>query len=260
MWSVAVAGGCTQQVGDADAPQQQSPEQQSVAEYDIANDWWQRRGNPRKALDHALQSAALDESNADAQHLVALIYLDFCRVGTEDCRMDEAERYCRRAVRARDDFREAQNTLGVVLVHQKKYKEAIQVLLRLSQDLLYETPENAWGNLGWAYLENGDLELAIDALRRSTAVQPAFCVGSYRLGLAYEKKNDAHAAANAFSRALEVDFESCQSLQVAYAGRARAYMKLGKPSDARSDAERCVRLDQTSKAGRECKALLARIP
>ena len=110
----------------------------------------------------------------------------------------------------RPDFREAKNTLAVVLINEHRYSDAIAVLKPLTEDILYQTPENAWGNLGWAYLQQGSFDLAIDALKRSVAAQPVFCVGSYRLGLAFEHKQELTSALDAFTRALEAF--SCATL------------------------------------------------
>jgi type IV pilus assembly protein PilF len=235
------------------------PEKQSLAQHDLAADLWLRRNEPRQALEHALKAVELDDDNAEAAHLVALLYLDFCRRSADECRLAEAEKHARRAVAIKADFREAKNTLGVVLVHRKKYDDAIGVLKPLAEDILYQTPENAWGNLGWAYLEKGDYEHAIEALRRSIAAQPNFCVGNYRLGLAYEKKQAPAQAVEAYTRAVETDHPMCKGLQDAFAGRARALLKMGKGADARADLERCVQLDKKTSAGRECGALLAQL-
>jgi len=54
------------------------PQRMSESEYDVARDLWLSRHSPRQALDHALKAVELDEDNADAAHLVALIYMDFC--------------------------------------------------------------------------------------------------------------------------------------------------------------------------------------
>jgi len=237
----------------------QDPERQSVAEHDLAADLWIRRGQPREALEHALKAVELDDKNAEASHLVALLYLDFCRRSVDECRLSEAERYARAAVASKSDFREAKNTLGVVLIHEKKYQEAISVLHPLAEDILYQTPENAWGNLGWAYLEKGDVDKAIEALRRSVAAQPNFCVGSYRLGLAYERKQSPAAAVEAYTRALETDAPACKALQDAYAGRARSLVRLGRADEARPDLDRCVQLDKRTTTGRECGALLGKL-
>lgn len=235
----------------------QSNAAQSTAEYDVATDLWVRQGQPRQALEHALQAVELDDENAEASHLVALLYLDFCNRDAKECRLEEAERYARLSVEANDQFREAKNTLGVVLIHRKKYAEAVSVLTPLSRDILYQTPENAWGNLGWAYLESGQIERAVEALLRSTAVQPDFCVGHYRLGLAYERKGDAGGALAAYTRALDVEHPRCKAMQVAYVRRARVAIQLGRQDEALRDLEQCVHLDKSTPTGRECSALLS---
>jgi tetratricopeptide (TPR) repeat protein len=231
----------------------------SEAEYDVAKDLWLRRDKPREALERALKAVELNEDHAEAAHLVALLYLDFCRRSADDCRLGEAERYTRHALAAKPDFREAKNTLGVVLIHARRHAEAIRVLQPLTLDMLYTTPENAWGNLGWAYLEKGALDLAIDALRRSIAAQPLFCVGNYRLGVAYERKQQLVPALEAFTQALETNHPGCQALQEAYAGRGRVLLELGRPDEARSDLEHCLQLQNKTKSGKECSSMLEKL-
>ena len=235
------------------------PERMSESETDIAKDLWLRQNQPREALGHALDAVELDDRNAEALHLVALLYLDLCRRSPDDCRLEEAERHATLAVQVKRDFREATNTLGVVLIHRKKYDQAISVLKPLTGDILYQTPENAWGNLGWAYLEKGELEPAIDALSRSVAAQPVFCVGNYRLGLAYERKRQPAQALAALDRALGTDDPACQSLQEAYLARARVRATLGQVDDAKDDLDRCVTLQKSSEAGKECLSMTQKL-
>jgi len=228
----------------------------SESEYDIARDLWLRRNSPREALDHGLKAVELNEENSDATHLVALLYMDFCSRSSNECRLKEAERHARLALKARPDYREATNTLGVILIHQKRYADAIVVLKQLTEDILYQTPENAWGNLGWAQLEAGKLDAAIGSLRRSVAAQPLFCVGLYRLGLAHERQRDDKAAAEALTRALETQAPGCNALQDAYAARARVEARLGNGDSARTDLERCLELSRKNNVGKECASML----
>lgn len=231
-----------------------NPNRMSRSEYDLAKDLWLRQHRPREALGHALKAVDLDDHNADAEHLVALIYLNFCEAGPSDCHLDQAEKYCRMALSARHPFREATNTLGVILIHEKRYGDAIATLKPLTKDILYSTPENAWGNLGWAYLEKGELNRAIDALQRSVAAQPRFCVGNFRLGQAFDRNKQPESALEAYTRALKT--KGCGGLQAAYAGRARVLIELGRSAPARADLDRCVKLDQTTRAGKECSSML----
>jgi tetratricopeptide (TPR) repeat protein len=235
----------------------------SDSEYEIAKDQWLRQDHPREALRHALKAVDLNEDNADAQHLVGLIYLDFCRrntgTTTDECRLSDAEAAVKKALDLRADYREARNTLGVVLIHEKRYADAIRVLEPLTADILYSTPENAWGNLGWAYLEKGDLDRAITALERSVAAQPLFCVGNFRLGMAHEKKAQWATALEAYTRALETDQPACRALQDGYLGRGRVLEKLGRADDARADLERCRDLGAGTPAGKDCGSMLAKL-
>jgi tetratricopeptide (TPR) repeat protein len=148
--------------------------------------------------------------------------------------------------------------LGVVLIHRKRYAEAIEVLRPLTQDILYRTPENAWGNIGWAYLEQGALGKAVSALSRSVAAQPDFCVGHYRLALAQERLGHREQAVASFTHALEAAGGRCQGLQEAYAGRARLLTAMHRTDEAQKDLQTCVRLDKHTDAGRECLELQER--
>lgn len=249
-------GGCPP---NPDNPHGGDPGRMSDAQYDMARDLWLRQGKVREALGHALKAVELNDENADAEHLVALIYLDFCQRGPDDCRLPDAEKYARMALDARPDFREAKNTLGVVLIHEKRYDDAIKVLKPLTADILYQTPENAWGNLGWAYLEKGRLDQAIDALKRSVAAQPMFCVGNYRLGRAFEQKKELESALEAYTNALDTNSPGCKKLQVALAGRGRVRLSLGQADPARADLESCVKLDARTAAGKECSSMLQKL-
>ncbi len=243
---------------DSKTPAGGDPVRMSESEYDIARDLWLRQKRPREALGHALEALELDDENADAAHVVALLYLEFCSTGQADCRLAEAEKYARQAIELKKDYREAKNTLAVILIHEKKLEDAIRTLKPLTADMLYQTPENAWGNLGWAYLEQGRLDLAIDALRRSVAAQPLFCVGNYRLGLALARKGQLTEALDAYTNALDTPAAGCSALQEAYLERGRTLRKLGRTADANADFQRCAELDDKSTAGKECRSIQAK--
>jgi len=235
------------------------PDRMSDSEYDVARDLFLRQMKPRDALAHGLKAVELNDENSDASHLVALIYLSLCSTKKDECRLGQAEKYARMAIAAKEDFREAKNTLGVILIHEKRFDAAIGVLKPLSEDILYQTPENAWGNLGWAYLEKGQLDLAIDALRRSIAAQPMFCVGNYRLGVAHGKKHQWSEAFEAYTRALETEVPACQGLQDAFLGRGQILLRLDRVADATEDLTRCKELSMATDAGKECSSILSKL-
>jgi type IV pilus assembly protein PilF len=228
------------------------------AEYDLARVAFQQ-GSLREALSHVQASLQIDDADPDVHYLGSVILLAFCAKdeASTDCRFEDAERHARKALETAPEMRDAKNTLGVILVHEKKYDEAVAVLKPLAEDIVYGSPEKAWGNLGWAYLMRGNVDEAIVALRRALAAEPRFCVGSYRLGLAYEKKGEYSLAQDAFTKALETDRAECRQLQDGYAARARVAARAGSTDLVRADLERCRDAGPATAVGKRCAAELS---
>jgi Tfp pilus assembly protein PilF len=254
---VLPASGCAKK--DGNLPGAKSPEAQSDAEYDVARDLF-FKGQPRAALDHAQKAIELNEGNARAVYFTGAIYLSFCSteqgLRSPDCRLADAEKMARRAVAEDDGFRDARNMLGQVLILQKKFPEAITVLEPLTRDPAYTESHLAWGNLGWAQVQAGQVDQGIASLENAIT-QPNFCVGHYRLGVAWEKKGDLKRAEQGFTAALGVDTPDCKNLQDAWEARARVRQKLGRPADARIDYQRCRDISTESETGRACVHALA---
>lgn len=228
------------------------------AEYDLARVAFQA-GSLREALGHVEASLRIDDADPEVHYLGAVILLAFCAKDetSTDCRFGDAERHARQALESAPEMRDAKNVLGVILVHQKKYDDAVAVLKPLAEDILYGSPEKSWGNLGWAYLSRGNTDEAIVALRRALAAEPRFCVGNYRLGLAYEKKGEYSLAQEAFTKALETDRSECKQLQDGYAARARVAAKAGSADLVRADLERCRDSGPATAVGKRCAAELS---
>jgi len=254
------AAGCTQHTtnpGDI-----HSPERQSETEYALAKEYFYK-GDPRQALDHVLRAVQLNSDNPRALYFASTIFLYFCSTDQEltspDCRLAEAEKYARLAVKCDERFRDAKNLLGQTLTREGKYKEAIEVLLPLVNDPSYSSNFLAWGNLGEAQVASGDVDAGITSLKNSVT-QPRFCVGHYRLGLAYEKKGDLALAESSLVNAVQVQSADCQNLQVAWEELGKVRAKLGRPDDARIDFERCKEIASDSQSGRRCGQMLGGTP
>ncbi len=234
------------------------PEKVSKAEFDLAQDDW-KHGRLRSAMDHAQRASAADESHAEAHHFVSILYMALCQLES-DCRWSEAEKYARKAVAADVEYRPAKHTLGVILIQEKKYDEAITILQPLAEDIIYKTPELAWYDLGGAHLEKGDADHAIDAFTKALALKPSFCWANYRLGLAWEKKGALDKAETELSNAVEPSDPACRNLQDAYEARARVRERLGHKSDAKQDYELCAKLSTATPSGKTCVAGWKRLP
>jgi Tfp pilus assembly protein PilF len=235
-----------------------NPERQSQFEYDIAVETF-NKGDPRAALDHCLKAVELDEENVKALYFTSAIYASFCHTprGFEspDCQLDSAEKYARLAIKADPTFRDARNLLGQVLINEKKYAEAIAYLEPLTKDPSYIDSYKAWGNLGWAQVLAGHVDQGIVSLKNSIT-EPRFCVGHYRLGIAYEKKGDLAQAEASFTNAVEVEHPACKSLQDAWEARARIRQRLGKSAEACADYGRCREIAADTPTGGACARIV----
>ena len=239
------------------------PERRSQVEYDIARDFFSK-GQPRLALQHCRTAVELDDQNADASYFASVVHLSFCdqrplELESPDCHLPEAEKYVRRALSINPKFRDAENTLGQILILEKKYPEAIAVLEPLTKDPAFESANLAWGNLGWAQVLAGQVNEGIESLKNAIT-EPRFCVGHYRLGMAFEKKGDLPSAEQSLTNALEVDDPKCKGLQDAWEARGFLRMKLGKAEDGRADLVRCRDIAADTAAGKACAAALGKTP
>jgi type IV pilus assembly protein PilF len=254
-----VCAACTSTTSNG--PHAQSPERQAEAEYDLAREYF-NKGSPREALGHVLKAIHLDDGNVKALYYTGAIYLSFCAgdlgLKAPDCEMNQAESYARKTLERDPNFREARNMLGNILILEAKYKEAIIALEPLVKDPSYTAIHLAWGNLGWAQVQEGRLEDGIASLRNAIT-QPKFCVGFYHLGLAYERKGDLASAEQNLTSALQVDSPDCQNLQDAWRERAEVRLKLGHTEQACGDLGKCHDLSGTTEAGRSCAAELLRV-
>jgi Tfp pilus assembly protein PilF len=250
---VACAAACAPASGN---PHAQSPERQAEAEYDLAREYFYK-GHPREALDHVLKADKLDDTNTKALYFTSAIYLSFCSgdagLKGPDCKMDLAEQYARKTMDRDATFRDGRNLLGNILILEGKYKDAITTLEPLVKDPSYNATHLAWGNLGWAQVQEGHLDEGIASLRNAVT-QPKFCVGFYRLGVAYEKKGDLPNAEQSLSSALAIDSPDCQNLQDAWRARAEVRLKLGHTDQACGDFGKCRDLSVTTEAGKACAA------
>lgn len=238
-------------------PGAQSPERQAEAEYDVARDLYYK-GQLRAALEHARKAVELDDDNAKALYFAGMLHLAFCTgvqgLKASDCQLAEAEKYARKALDKDGTFRDARNGLGQVLILESKYKDAIEVLKPLVNDPAYAAVHLAWGNLGWAQVQSGAVDEGIASLKNAVT-QPKFCVGFYRLGIAYEKKGDLAQAESSLSQAVQVDSPDCQELQDAWYERGVVRMKLGKNADGCADLARCRELSADTDVGKQCVQL-----
>jgi type IV pilus assembly protein PilF len=228
----------------------------SDKEYELARALEEEKNVPG-AITHLQKSIELDPENVRA-HLL----LGYVHNYRED--FPKAEKSLREGVRLMADrgdmattLAEAKNLLGVVLMRQRKYSEAVPLFRDSASDMLNQAPWYAWGNLGWAEYEQKHYKEALEALEQAVRIQPRFCVGYYWLGKTHFDKGDFANADKALTSSIEAD-ERCKGSQNQRAWRLRGETRaqLGEREDAVADFERCVELGAKSEDGLACRRIL----
>lgn len=236
--------------------------ERSLKQYELAVGL-QAEGNQAGAFKTLHEALELDSNNERAHQLLASLYLLYRDDDVE--RYDKlAEEHFRKVIELQTAVDEpdkmlladAYNGLGVLRIHQQEFEDAIKLLKQAVEvDPFNPSAYMAWGNLGWAYQEQGNLDEAQKALLRSVKLNGGFCVGHYRLGSIFLAKKAYEDAEQSLTQALEAH-ESCETFQDAWHLRGEARMNLGHREDARSDFERCVELAPKTEAGASCSRYL----
>ncbi len=131
--------------------------------------------------------------------------------------MVKAEEYFRDAISKKSDYAEAHNNLGIVLGSMGKGEEAIREFQIAASDILYQTPERAYYNMGEEYRKRKDFAKAEEMYRNAISMNNRYVDAYLRLALVQgEGKRWTEAAGT---------LESCLALEPAY---AQGWMDLGR--------------------------------
>jgi len=211
--------------------------------------WHDERDN-LGAIRHLTRAVETNPENDEAHYLLGTI-----RLGRSE--LDEAEAHLRAAVSLRGKDRpaaraEALNSLGVLLIHRERYDEAVKLLEEAANEVLNREPWLAQGNLGWAYIELGEYDKAVEVLRRALFDQPRFCVGRFRLGQAYYNQESYESAEAQLRGVVEAEADGCHQLQEAHHLLGMTYLRLDRIEDAKRAFDRCEEIDSSSEIGIGC--------
>ena len=116
----------------------------------------------------------------------------------------DAEAQLREALRLDPNHQEARLNLGVVLLQQEKWAEAIVENQKLLDDPTFIGPSRAFVNLGWAHYNLGEFEEAKAAFARALKSDRNNYVARLDLGIVLYEEGDLVEAVQHFNKAAEI--------------------------------------------------------
>lgn len=213
----------------------------------------------REALRDLLEAEKLDPQNAQNHFLLATVYFHGFQ------KLELAEKHCRLALEhAEEEYSEADNLLGVVLMESGRVKEAIPYFERAMGNMLYATPQFAAQNLGTARHRLGEYDEAVRILERALQASPRLCGAYPQLAASEEARGKQGRAIRAYERffkTCDVDdmktFVTPAMLAPAFYRFGMLLVKAERTAEARAAFQTCVTRFGEEPAAAECRSSLS---
>ena len=211
--------------------------------YQLGSNFFSEKMVPQ-ALRELLIAVETDPENADALHLLGFIYM-----GRRD--YTRAISFYERAIEIRPDFYICQNNLGTAYLSVERWDDAVRIYDELVNKPMYNTPELAYNNLGWALFKQGLYRRAADAFEMAVFLQPKMCLAHNNLGLVRENQGNPVGALRSYKNAIT----GCPTFAEPHFRMAQLLYKRQDPN-ARLYFQRCYELAANSNWGDRCRSYL----
>ncbi len=153
------------------------------------------QGNPIAALKEFTTAIKITPDDPYLHYDLGLTYL-----ARE--KYELAKVHLQKAIGLKDNYTAAMNSLGVVLMKQKKWDGAIALFSETADNLLYTTPHYPLSNMGWAFLGKGDLKAAESSFKKALKARPDFINAIHGLATTYLTGGQTNAAQQLLDRAI----------------------------------------------------------
>lgn len=207
-----------------------------------------RQGDTTNALRQLLKAQAMNPNDPHLQYSLGTIY-------ATKGRLEEAARHFRKAISLKPDFAPARNNLGSVYLLQKKWDAAISCLKPLTKNLLYATPQYPLYNLGWAYYNKGNYELAERYYQKALDVEPNYARALWGLGLIHLSTGKMDEARREFEEAVK----KAPTFAQAYLDLGNLYQEEGQTQKAVSAYKKVLSITDTGPLAQSAQEALSAI-
>ncbi len=201
--------------------------------------------NYQSALRELEGCFAANPNHAEAHHLAGLIYMG--RLEYPDALL-----HMEKAVELEPKLLIARANLGALHIAMQNWQSALDVLLPLLKDPMYETPYLAENNVGWAYFNLKKYVEAERHLKRALFLNDQMCLSYNNLGIVLSAQDRDEEALDYFEAAIK----RCGDYVEAYFRLGGALERLGRLDRASQEFTRCQKIGGDSFYGRRCKRKL----
>ena len=99
---------------------------------------------------------------------------------------------------------ESRMAMGFVFLQLERWDEAISQFELAAHDDFFERPWEAYNNLGWAYMQKGDLAMAEVNLNQAIHLNPNYCIAYTNLGELHGKQDGHEKAIANYQKAISL--------------------------------------------------------
>ncbi|MGM5484193.1 MAG: tetratricopeptide repeat protein [Nanobdellota archaeon] len=153
-------------------------------------------GNAALALRELMKAELLQPDDPYIQNSLGLAFLSRGRNA-------KAILHFRKAIELKPDYAPARNNLASAYIADKKWDKAIDVLLPLTQNILYTTPHFAETNIAYAYRMKKDYESALKHYKNSLDLAPDYIIPMRGLSIVYRHKGDYKKSLKMIEKAIK---------------------------------------------------------
>ena len=157
-----------------------------------------------------------------------------------------------RALVLKPDDSEVHNYLGAIYMEKGRWDDAIASFNRALANILYDTPSVSLYNLGRAYYEKREYDLALKYYRNAVEKDPDNILMPWiekNIGMCWLAKGDTEEAVRHFQKSLTL----APSLAESHYWLGLCYQKLKRQADAAAAFQSAIRLAPESEFGRKAK-------
>ncbi len=200
------------------------------------------QGNFTLALRELLKAESLNPEDPFVQNYLGLAYM-----GKE--KLDTAITHFQKALAINPGYAPARNNLGTAYVAKQDWDAAIDTFKQVADDILYATPHFPLSNLGWAYYNNGNYELAEQYYKEALDIEPEFPIAQKGLARTYMAMSRPAEAVDTLEKAIDKNPRMAEL----HLELGRAYAALNRREKALDAFNKAIALNPESEVAQEAQ-------